>query len=305
MSIPAVTITALSKSFGDLRAVDDLSFSVQNGETFGLLGPNGAGKTTTISLLIGLLRPDHGSVVLGKTESRDPGNPAFATVRQSVGVAPQALSIYEALTAKENLEFFGQLYGLSGAKLKERVAWCLDFAQLAERAKTRAGTFSGGMKRRLNMAVALIHEPSILLLDEPTVGVDPQSRNHIFESIQTLREQGMTILYTTHYMEEAQRLCERVAIMDHGKLLAMDTVENLLSQFGGDSIITADLQSIPSGVEIPGARSGNRIRFVAPRPLEEVAKLSSKGVAFQTLNVIQPDLESVFLKLTGRNLRDG
>jgi ABC-2 type transport system ATP-binding protein len=161
------------------------------------------------------------------------------------------------------------------------------------------------MKRRLNMAVALIHEPSILLLDEPTVGVDPQSRNHIFESIQTLREQGMTILYTTHYMEEAQRLCDRVAIMDHGKLLAMDTVENLLSQFGGDSIITADLQSIPSGVEIPGARSGNRIRFVAPRPLEEVAKLSSKGVAFQTLNVIQPNLESVFLKLTGRNLRDG
>ncbi|MDG2014183.1 MAG: ABC transporter ATP-binding protein, partial [Pirellulaceae bacterium] len=152
--------------------------------------------------------------------------------------------------------------------------------------------------------VALLHEPAVLLLDEPTVGVDPQSRNHIFECIQTLRDQGMTILYTTHYMEEAQRLCDRVAIMDQGKLLALDTVDHLLRQFGGASVVTADLEAIPSGVEIPGTRTENSIRFEAQYPLEEVARLSGEGVVFQTLNVAQPNLESVFLTLTGRKLRD-
>ena len=304
MSDSLATISSLRKSFGDLRAVDDLSFSIRHGETFGLLGPNGAGKTTTISMLIGLLKPDSGTVSIGLTERSKASDPTLPAVRKLVGVAPQTLSIYEAMSAKENLEFFGQLYGISGTKLRERVAWCLDFAQLADRAKSRVSTFSGGMKRRLNIAVALMHEPAVLLLDEPTVGVDPQSRNHIFECIQTLREQGMTILYTTHYMEEAQRLCDRVAIMDHGKLLALDTIDHLLGQYGGASVVTADLETTPNGVEIPGTRTGNAIRFEAQHPLEEVARLSGEGVAFQTLNIAQPNLESVFLTLTGRKLRD-
>ena len=304
MADPLATISSLRKSFGDLKAVDDLSFSIRQGETFGLLGPNGAGKTTTISMLVGLLKPDSGTVSIGSPECSNASDPTLPRVRKLVGVAPQTLSIYEAMSAKENLEFFGQLYGISGTKLRERVAWCLDFAQLADRAKSRVSTFSGGMKRRLNIAVALLHEPAVLLLDEPTVGVDPQSRNHIFECIQTLREQGMTILYTTHYMEEAQRLCDRVAIVDHGKLLALDTVDHLLRQYGGASVVTADLETTPNGVEIPGTRTGNTIRFEAQHPLEEVARLSGKGVAFQTLNIAQPNLESVFLTLTGRKLRD-
>jgi ABC-2 type transport system ATP-binding protein len=292
----------LRKSYGDLVAVDGLTLSINQGETLGLLGPNGAGKTTTISMLVGLIKPDDGSVLVGTAGTA--GNPLDPSVRRMVGVAPQTLSLYAELTAKENLEFFGRLYGIRGAKLDERVNWALDFAQLGERKKDRIETFSGGMKRRMNIAVALIHEPEILLLDEPTVGVDPQSRNHIFDSIQDLQKEGMTILYTTHYMEEAQRLCDRVAIVDHGKLLALDTVENLLSQFGGRSVVTGELRQRPNGVELPGTLDGDSIRFESEAPLEEIARLTGRDVQFQSLNIAQPDLESVFLSLTGRSLRD-
>jgi len=257
-------------------------------------------------MLVGLLRPDSGTVLVGdqSNPSAGFGDPAKQAVRNLIGVAPQSLSLYDTLTAKENLEFFGRLYGLSGAYLNERVDWALDFAELIDRQKGRVGTFSGGMKRRMNIAVALIHKPKVLLLDEPTVGVDPQSRNHIFESIQRLQKDGMTILYTTHYMEEAQRLCDRVAIVDHGKLLALDSVANLVQAHGGRSVVTGELSHQPNGVELPGQIDGVAMRFESDRPLEQVAELSGKGVQFQTLSIAQPDLESVFLSLTGRSLRD-
>ena len=305
MSNSIAEVSALKKSFGDIHAVNGLSFAIQQGETLGLLGPNGAGKTTVISLLVGLLKPDSGSVLIGNSSCAEMGDPTLTAARRLLGVAPQALSIYETMSAQENLDFFGRLYGLSGKKLRDRVNWCLHFAQLQDRAKSYAGTFSGGMKRRLNIAVALIHEPAILLLDEPTVGVDPQSRNHIFESIESLRERGMTILYTTHYMEEAERLCDRVAIVDHGKLLALNSVTKLIDQYGGASVVTGDLAERPKEIEFPGELTGKSIRFASNTPLQDVAALSAQGVAFQTLNIARPNLENVFLTLTGRSLRDG
>ena len=296
---------SLFKSFGEQVAVDDLSFSITRGETFGLLGPNGAGKSTTISMLVGILKPDRGTVSLQSSDSSfKDGDPLQPGVRRMIGVAPQTLSLYEELTAKENLEFFGRLYGLGGAELRQRVDWCLDFAQLEDRQRDRVDTFSGGMKRRMNIAVALIHEPSILMLDEPTVGVDPQSRNHIFESIERLSGQGMTILYTTHYMEEAQRLCDRVAIVDNGKLLGVDSVPELIRKHGGRSVVKGELIDSPEGFDLPGQVEGRSIRFESDQPLNDVAGLTGKGVKFQTLQITEPDLESVFLGLTGRSLRD-
>lgn len=296
--IQLIEARELYKAFGQQKAVNGLSFGIHQGETFGFLGPNGAGKTTTIAMLVGLLAPDSGEVtVRGR-------NPMRTESRRSIGVAPQSLSLYDELTASENLDFFGSLYGLAGAKLKERVDWCLDFAELKDRRKHRVGSFSGGMKRRMNIAVALIHQPEILFLDEPTVGVDPHSRNHIFECIQKLKDQGMTVLYTTHYMEEAQRLCDRVAIVDHGKLLALDTVQNLIMQHGDHSVVTGELNFCPEGLEFPGLGDSSSFRFKSHQPLKTVADLTGKGVEFQTLGIAQPDLECVFLALTGRSLRD-
>jgi ABC-2 type transport system ATP-binding protein len=219
------------KSFGKTVAVDGLSLSVRKGEVLGLLGPNGAGKSTSVSLAVGLLAPDAGTVTI------DGGNPSDPAVRQRIGVAPQALAIYDLLSGEENLRFFGQVYGLSGAALEARVAWCLEFVGLTDRRKDWAGGYSGGMKRRLNLAAALLHDPDLLLLDEPTVGVDPQSRNSIFESIESLHRQGRTVIYTTHYMEEAARLCDRIAIVDHGQLLALGTVDDLIAQHGGEATV--------------------------------------------------------------------
>ena len=298
----------LRKAYGEQVAVDGLSFEIRRGETFGLLGPNGAGKTTTIKMLVGLLAPDSGTAEV-VIEDQSKGDPTSPQVRRLIGLAPQSLSLYEELTAKENLNFFGGLYGLSGTALRDRTDWCLSFAGLQDRKNDRAGTFSGGMQRRLNIAAALVHEPEILLLDEPTVGVDPQSRNHIFESIQTLSKQGMTIIYTTHYMEEAERLCDRVAIIDHGKLMACDTVSGLLKTYGGASVVLAELKP---GIQLPGSvsslpafnQTGQHIRFESSTPIEKVAQLSNEGLAFNNLKIQQPDLESVFLSLTGRSLRD-
>ena len=297
----------LQKKFATRPAVDGLSFEIAAGETFGLLGPNGAGKTTTISMLIGLLNPDSGSVEIGDPENRG-GSPVDPGVRTRIGVAPQTLALYENLTAKENLDFFGQMYGLAADHLADRVEWALGFSQLGDRRHDRVRTFSGGMKRRLNIAVALIHEPGILLLDEPTIGVDPQSRNHIYQAVAELQQQGMTLLYTTHLMEEAQRLCDRVAILDEGRLLALDSVEGLIGQHGGKSVVTGELMQTVDPGAIDGLTAvtldGNSIRFESGRPLEEVARLTAQGVVFQALQIKQPDLESVFLSLTGRSLRD-
>ena len=196
---------------------------------FGLLGPNGAGKSTSVSLAVG----PAGARCRARVTIEGHGNPAEPAVRQTIGVAPQALALYDLLTGEENLRFFGEVYGLSGAQLDERVEWCLDFVGLTDRKGDRAGSYSGGMKRRLNLAAALMHDPELLLLDEPTVGVDPQSRNKIFESIEALHRDGRTIIYTTHYMEEAERLCDRIAIIDAGKLLALGTLDELLAAHGG------------------------------------------------------------------------
>jgi ABC-2 type transport system ATP-binding protein len=295
-----IQVTDLRKSYGAVVAVDGIEFEVRQGERFGLLGPNGAGKTTTILMLTGALRPDAGSITINGI-----ADPTRLDVRRQLGIAPQTLALYEELTSEENLTFLGKLYGLSGAKLKERVAWCLEFAGLTDRRTDRIKTYSGGMKRRLNLACALVHDPPALFLDEPTVGVDPQSRNHIFSAIETLAQQGRTILYTTHYMEEAQRLCERVAIMDRGKIRALDTVENLINRYGGQSVVEAELEAPPPpGVVLPGKVEGSVVHFESDRPFEEAARLVAAGVKFATFRVDRPNLEVVFLALTGRRLRD-
>ncbi len=290
----------LKKSFGALVAVGDVSFRVNTGEVFGLLGPNGAGKSTTINMIVGALKPDAGKVLLDGI-----GDPQQPLARLKIGTAPQALAIYEELTALENLQFFGRLYSLSGNRLKERVQFALNISGLEDRAKDLVAKYSGGMKRRLNIACALIHDPQILLFDEPTVGVDPQSRNLIFDKIELLKRDGRTIIYTTHYMEEAQRLCDRVAIIDHGKILDLDTVKNLIARHGGTSVITGELEAAPpSGVQLPGVIENLHWRFESAQPFVDIAGLSAKGVMFRSLHIDRPDLESVFLKLTGRRLRD-
>lgn len=295
-----ISVTELRKSFGSIQAVDGITFALRPGESFGLLGPNGAGKSTTIHLIVGLLATDTGSVAIdGRAD------PTQASVRRLLGVSPQSLSLYEELTAEENLSFFAQLYGIAGRQRRERIEWALKFAGLVERRSDRVKTFSGGMKRRLNLAVALVHDPRVLLLDEPTVGVDPQSRNHIFECIESLKREGRTILYTTHYMEEARRLCDRIAIMDHGRVLACDTVEGLIGRYGGRSVVTAELERPPANLSVlPAPLDGTALRFDTDEPLQAVGRLADAGVRFATLRVDRPDLETVFLSLTGRSLRD-
>jgi ABC-2 type transport system ATP-binding protein len=221
-------------------AVDGLSLEVRRGEVFGLLGPNGAGKTTTVAMATGLLSPDEGEVALEGL-----GAPVEAAVRAHIGVAPQALALYDDLSGEENLALFARLYGVGAASLEARVAAALDFVGLRDRGRDRVKSYSGGMKRRLNLAVAVVHEPTLVVLDEPTVGVDPQSRNLIFENIRALKAQGRTVLYTTHYMEEAERLCDRVGILDQGRLLALDTVEGLLRAHAHEPVVRVE----PPGLE--------------------------------------------------------
>lgn len=295
-----IRVDALEKSYGKIKAVDDVSFEIERGEAFGLLGPNGAGKTTTLSLMVGLLKPDSGQVTL-----KDHGVTTDPKARRKIGIAPQSLSLYEELSAEENLAFFGRLYDIPPSKLRDRVKWAIDFAGLSDRRRHRVKTYSGGMKRRLNFAAALVHSPDVVLLDEPTVGVDPQSRNHLFDAIEKLKADGLTIIYTTHYMEEAQRLCDRVAIIDHGKILDLDTVDGLISKHGGRSVVTADLRHPPGeNVELPGSLDELSLRFESTQPLEEIGQLVSSGLVFDTLQISRPDLETVFLSLTGRTLRD-
>lgn len=293
-----LVLDRIAKRYGAVTAVHEVSLQVQWGECLGLLGPNGAGKSTTIGMMVGWIKPDAGTVLL------DGSPPDRAATRRLLGVAPQALSLYEELSARENLRFFGQLYDLRGEALRERIAWCLNLAGLEDRADDRVQTYSGGMKRRLNIAVALIHQPKLLLLDEPTVGVDPQSRNHIFDWIEQLKSEGMTIVYTTHYMEEAQRLCDRVAIIDHGELLAIDSVPALLARHGGLSVVVGQIEHIPAGIDLPGMVTDAGWRLEAAEPFESLTQLTHRGVRFRSVQIAGPDLETVFLKLTGRGLRD-
>lgn len=282
-----LSLQNLRKSFGPLVAVDGLSLEIHKGEVFGLLGPNGAGKSTTIGMSVGLVRPDSGSVTL-----EGAGSPVTPETRRSIGVAPQALALYDEMSGEENLRFFARVYGLSGATMRQRVDATLDMVGLLPRKTDKVGGYSGGMKRRLNLAAALLHEPPLLMLDEPTAGVDPQSRNSILELVRTLAGQGKTILYTTHYMEEASRLCDRVGIIDKGKLLALGTVSGLIASHGGKSVVTV-------------TRGGVEERLETDDPAREVAKLMQhEPQAIETVRIDRPDLESVFLSLTGRTLRD-
>ncbi len=291
---------SIHKQFGEIKAVNGISFDIERGEVFGLLGPNGAGKTTTISMLTGLLHPDSGHIYL--QGSPDPTQPL---IRKKVGVVPQSLAIYDELTAEENLHFFGSLYQLGSTKLKERIEWSLKLSGLVDRCKDRVKTFSGGMKRRLNLACGLIHDPPILLLDEPTVGIDPQSRNMIFEQIEKLKDDGRTLIYTTHYMEEAERLCDRVAIIDNGQILALDTVSGLIDKHAGKSVVRAVLIKSPSNeITLPAQPDGLHLRFETDSPVEVIARLTNNGVEFRSVHIDQADLETVFLNLTGRSLRD-
>jgi ABC-2 type transport system ATP-binding protein len=302
-----IQVKNLKKSYGKTVAIEGVSFEAIKGETLGLLGPNGAGKTTVIKLLCGLLKPDDGTVMFeGNTD------PCSVEARMSLGMVPQTLAIYEELSAEQNLFLFGRIYGLKGRLLKERVRNCLQIAGLIERSKERVSKFSGGMKRRLNMVCSLLHEPPLLLLDEPTVGVDPQSRNLVFDTIESIKKQGKTIIYTTHYMEEAQRLCDRVAIMDYGKIIDIDSVENLITKHGGPSYIEAELEEkltepdkILAFIDDRNVRfEETTIRFKTNKPMVSLAKLNQSGVRFVSLKIQTANLEDVFLNLTGRRLRD-
>jgi ABC-2 type transport system ATP-binding protein len=280
-----LALHGLHKRFGKMIAVDGLSLEVRRGEILGLLGPNGAGKTTTIHMAVGLVAPDQGTV---DVDGR--GSPRHPDVRRLLGLAPQALAIYEALSPEENLRFFGRVQGLTGSALEARVAWALAFSALEDRRRDRSGELSGGMKRRLNLAAALVHDPQLVLLDEPTVGVDPQSRNAILDRIVELRGQDRGIVYTTHYMEEASRICDRVAIVDHGRVLAMGTVAELVSCHGGDPTLVV-------------REGGVERRLTTRDPAGDLARILTAG-AVEDFRVERADLEAVFLQLTGRRLRD-
>ncbi|MEP7118841.1 MAG: ABC transporter ATP-binding protein [Acidobacteriota bacterium] len=280
-----LTLDAVGKRYGQLTAVDGLSLTVRRGEVFGLLGPNGAGKSTTVGLSVGMIAPDAGRVLIDGA-----GDPRLAAVRARIGVAPQALAIYDLLSGAENLAFFGQIYGVDRARLSERVRWALAFVGLTERGPDRAGNYSGGMKRRLNLAAALVHDPQLILLDEPTVGVDPQSRNAIFDNIEALNRDGRTVIYTTHYMEEAERLCDRIAIIDAGRLLALGTVDELLAAHGGASTLVVQT-------------TDGEVRVQTADPLAELNRRAAT-TAIRTFHVERPTLEHVFLHLTGKSLRD-
>ena len=275
----------VSKAFGSLQAVDSVSFELAAGEIFGLLGPNGAGKSTTVMMIAGQLEPDSGRVDVAGM-----GSPETDRVREKIGIAPQSLSLYDDLTGLENLRFFGRMQGLSGDALDQAVDDALSVVNLRNRAGDRVKNYSGGMQRRLNLAVALLHDPQLLLLDEPTVGVDPQSRNAILDNIEVLRQSGRGLLYTTHYMEEVERICDRVGIMDSGKLLALDTVDGLVKAHGG-----------PSQLKITDCEGETRA-VETQNPLKELKAVDPDRI--QDFQIKRPNLETVFLNLTGRALRD-
>jgi ABC-2 type transport system ATP-binding protein len=327
----------LVKKFGTFEAVKGVSFSVEEGEVFGLLGPNGAGKTTTISMLTGLFPPTSGTARVGGYDITK----ELDQVKEINGLVPQDLALYPTLSARANLNFFGHIYGLGGKELKERVADALRIVALTDRADQAVQTFSGGMKRRVNIAAGLVHQPKLLFLDEPTVGVDPQSRNHIFESVMRLnRERGMSIIYTSHYMEEVELLCNRVAIIDQGEIIALDTIKNLIAILGGgviqvglhkvDDALLAELSALPAVKQAtlapqaasPPPTEGQEAGEAggAPTPRYTVVKieaehsqqamvnlfsfLSERDIPIASLEILEPNLESVFLHLTGKKLRE-
>jgi len=309
----AIQVQDLHKSFGEVQAVRGVSFDVQQGEIFSLLGPNGAGKTTTISMLATLLRPDQGdALIMGHSISKAP-----MEVKAALGFVPQEIALYEDLSARENLVFWGKMYGLRGAVLRKRVDEVLETIGLSDRAGGRVAKFSGGMKRRVNIGVALLHKPQVIYMDEPTVGIDPQSRRNILDSVVSLKEGGMTVLYTTHYMEEAQELSDHIAIMDHGELIACGTHEELVKIVGEMdriSLVVSDesRELLAAWEAVPGvgrvlSENGTLTVLVEdsnqalPRLFDTAA---DQGVRITSVDIQEPNLETVFLHLTGRALRD-
>lgn len=337
MSEAILTVRNLSKKYGDFEAVKGISFSVKKGEVFGLLGPNGAGKTQTISMLTGVVEPTSGKAEIS---GYDIGK-QMDKVKKINGLVPQDLALYPMLSARANLNFFGRIYGLQGKALKERVEDVLRIVALTDRADEPIENYSGGMKRRVNIAAGLVHQPQLLFLDEPTVGVDPQSRNHIFESVMRLnRERGMSIIYTSHYMEEVELLCDRVAIIDTGEIIALDTIKNLVAMMGGgvihaglnqvDDDLLAQLSAIPAVKQAtlapqpmsppPVEGQDAEITDVAPPPSYATVKIEAehsqqalvnlldffnkRDIPIVSLEILRPNLENVFLHLTGKKLRE-
>lgn len=312
---PILQAKNLVKTFGKLKAVDDVSFDIQEGEIFSLLGPNGAGKTTLISMLSTLLTPTSGDAQINGYSIISDG----MQVLKHIGIVPQEIALYDELTAVENLVYWGKLYDLKGRKLDERVKEVLEQIGLSDRAKDRIKTFSGGMKRRINIAAGLLHKPKLLFMDEPTVGVDPQSRRMILDMVKELNQQGMAILYTTHYMEEAQELSDRVGIIDHGNLIAIGTQEELTLQVGeNDSIrfetdpiddlpeIAAQLQNFGGISKVVVEQNGLTVIVKdAESSLAPIINQASQaGAHIKSIEIVEPNLETVFLHLTGRALRD-
>ncbi len=306
-SLLPLQIDGLVKRFGDLTAVNGVTLKLKNGECLGLLGPNGAGKSTLIRSIVGRVAPDAGTVTVfgDRADSVD--------ARMALGWVPQELALYARLTCRENLESFGQYHGLRRAALKTAVAWCLDWAALTDRAQEPVKNLSGGMRRRLNMAAGLIHRPKVILMDEPTVGVDPQSRNRIFEMIEKLHGEGISMIYTTHYMEEAERLCDRIAIIDHGRIIALGTRDELVQNaFASRSEVLARFanadDSVAAWVKQRGGIYENGTAQFTLEHATEIAGLldaaAKAGHELADISLRKPNLESVFLHLTGRELRD-
>jgi ABC-2 type transport system ATP-binding protein len=309
-----LSVRGLIKRFGDRLAVGGVSFAIASGEIYGLLGPNGAGKTTSISMIAGILARDGGEVTIDGI-SIDAGPPA----RAMIGIVPQSITLYTDLTARENLDFWGRMYDLSGTQLRNAVDAALDAVGLTPRADDIVGTYSGGMQRRINLACGILHHPKLLILDEPTVGVDPQSRSAIFDLVERIRDDGTAVLYTTHYMEEAERLCARIGIIDSGKLIAEGTRAELVAQLGEDTRIEIGIargEDLSRAAQVIRALAGVHSVSVVNQHLQVVADhganrlpglvtaLLGAGMVAESIRVVEPNLEDVFLRMTGRALRD-
>jgi ABC-2 type transport system ATP-binding protein len=312
---PILEARDLKKNYGTLQAVKGISFAIGQGEIFSLLGPNGAGKTTTISMLSTLLPPTKGDATIGGFSITKQA----MQVRHLIGVVPQDIALYESLNARENLFFWGRMYGMGGSKLKKRVDEVLRQVGLVEKARARVSTFSGGMKRRLNIAVGLLHKPQIIFMDEPTVGIDPQSRRSILDAVKALNKQGMTVLYTTHYMEEAQELSDRVGIIDHGKLIACGTQKELTKMVGENETLRLHLGDDDDAEKtavslgnlkdvIQASARDHEVVLIVPEVEEAlppvITRTNELGVHVRSVEMQEPNLEAVFLHLTGRALRD-
>jgi ABC-2 type transport system ATP-binding protein len=312
---PILEVQNLVKKYDDFAAVDGISFGIEAGEIFSLLGPNGAGKTTTISVLSCLLRPTSGDAIIGGHSVR---RDALA-VREIIGVVPQDIALYNMLSARENLIFWGRMYGMGGAALKQRVNEVLEQIGLTDKADAKIETYSGGMKRRVNIGAGLLHRPKIIYMDEPTVGIDPQSRRNILDAVKALNQQGMTVLYTTHYMEEAQELSDRVGIIDHGQLIALGTQKELTKLIGEYDTLRLHLsedqdanQLAEALLTLPGvikcSAADHQVVLIVPEAEEAIApaitRANEAGVKVHSVDIQEPNLEAVFLHLTGRALRD-